>query len=478
MNTFEVYQKFLAGSGKVKVFGTKKDSKVVSVNKSSLRKVYPFLIASFLSFSACSHPKNEKQENPYKIKETNWLYDDIYKSSVEIYELDKLKNEEPLPQNLVKDIMKAENTPILRDYNYNHLPENQENFWSMVKNGVRISVKDVKGSLKLNEEQIKMYKIMAYKMLSQISRKKGTFDEVDLESHNNLKAFNYFEKVVRYKDEYRKVIAKAEGVHDAQSEIFGRYYKDFYKLHETSIKYPEIEQFAKALYKNNDKDKIFSYKDSAYYNKKSYEVLNEWLKEQKIPNLKGMYYFVPESEDIYANSISCYYRRGSDMGVVLGVDPSGDMGSNIYAPVGEVIVHELMHVMQRKPSSAELPIDNKEESPNTYIDRDFKQNDGYVEELGPTLMSLCIDDKLYKEKKGMALESVANLGKVNVNGKNIKLGELAVWFRKNMEEYKKENNERFSVDKMLVSPKVLGELRSISKGYIPLRQKIDNQNFR
>lgn len=78
----------------------------------------------------------------------------------------------------------------------------------------------------------------------------------------------------------------------------------------------------------------------------------------------------------------------------------------------------------------------------------------------------------------MALESVANLGKVNVNGKNIKLGELAVWFRENMEEYKKENNERFSVDKMLVSPKVLGELRSISKGYIPLRQKIDNQNFR
>lgn len=46
-------------------------------------------------------------------------------------------------------------------------------------------------------------------MLAQISRVKGTKDEVDLSDYNNLKAFLYFEKVLRYGDNYDEVLQKA-----------------------------------------------------------------------------------------------------------------------------------------------------------------------------------------------------------------------------------------------------------------------------
>ena len=73
------------------------------------------------------------------------------------------------------------------------MPENKENFWNIVKNGVKISVIDVQNSPILNENQKKVYKVMAYKTLSQISKYKDSVDDVDLNDYNNLKAFLYFE---------------------------------------------------------------------------------------------------------------------------------------------------------------------------------------------------------------------------------------------------------------------------------------------
>ncbi|MBR5154502.1 MAG: hypothetical protein IKW58_02120 [Alphaproteobacteria bacterium] len=469
MNTFELYNRFLSQKGKVKAFLSEKGAIPFEIDKSSLKKAYPVLIASIIGLSSCSLKSKEEKEYTTPINK-EIFYNNIYNDAVEIYQLDKLSNDEALPQKMIEDIMLAKNTPTLTDYNYNHMPENQENFWNIVKNGVKISVNDVEKSTKLSREQVKRYKIMAYKMLSQISRKKGSVDEVDLSGHNNLKAFSYFEKVVQFRDNYERVVARAPGVHDAHSEIFGRYYKDYFKLHGKCEENPEIEEFAKILYKNDDKDKIFSYKDSVYCNKKSYEVLGKWLKDQDIKD-DNLYYFEPDCNDEYCNSASSYYKRGGDLGVVLSIHPEGDLGDGLYAPVGSVIIHELMHVMQRKPSSAELPMDNAIEGANAFVNRHFKESAGYAEELAPTLMCLMIDDEIYKEKNGIELNRVVDYGKIKVQGRNINLGELAIWFREKTVEYKKTNKGRFSADKMLCSPNVLKELKSISNGYMPVKQK-------
>ena len=240
MNNSDVYADFLKGKGDVKVFSTKRDVKPYKVCKKMLRKVYPFLLGSAISVTAC----NIRSDSDFNEKK-HPTFEEIYADVINVYKLDKLKDKEPLPQTMIKQIMKNQNVPYLYDINYNHLPENKENFWEIVKIGVKISTTDVKTSPYLTKEQVKMYEIMAFKMLSQISRIKGTVDDVDLSDYNNLKTFNYFERVVKYKDDFDRIIAKEEGVHDAKSEVYGRYYKDYFEFFNKCKPYPQIEDFAR-----------------------------------------------------------------------------------------------------------------------------------------------------------------------------------------------------------------------------------------
>ena len=471
MNTSDVYAKFLRGNGNVKVFPTKKNKKNLTIPKFTLRKVYPFLLASVLSFSACNIRTDSRVKN-HSDKIENVSVDDIYMSVIDKYNLDKLKDKEPLTKDMIKSIMEANDVPFLFDVNYNHIPQDNDNFWEIVKNGVKYSVKDVKQSKKLSKKQMKMYEIMSYKMLSQITRIKGTNDEVDLSAHNNLKAFLFFEKVVKYKDDYNNVMYNEDGVYNAFSEIYGRYYEDYFMLFEKTKDYPQISEFAKSLYKSDYKDRMMPGSDSAFYNKESYKILDKWLKKQEIKE-DGLVYYVGVEDDVYCNAIANYYRRGRDIEVVLTVDPSGDLGKGYYSPVGEVIVHELMHIMQTKPSSPEDAEDNAIYSENEFVDKDFEQSVGYVDELGPTLMSLAINDYLYKEKNGINQEDVVRYGTFKVKGRDIELGELALWFRKKLDENKENDFGRLSVDKMLASPNVFKELKAISSGYMVRSNFID-----
>ena len=302
-------------------------------------------------------------------------------------------------------------------------------------------------------------------------------DEVDLSEHNNLKAFMFFEKVVKYRDDYDNVMYHDDGVYNAFSEIYGRYYKDYFELFEKTKDYPQIREFAKLLYKSDYKDRMMSSKDSSFYNKESYKILNRWMKKQEI-NEKGLVYYVPVEDDIYCNAIANYYRRGNDIEVTLGVDPQGDLGKGYYSPVGEVIVHELMHIMQTKPSSPEEAQDNDINSETAFIDKYFEQNQGYLDELGPTLMSLAINDYLYKAKHNIKQDETVNYGSFMVKGREIELGELALWFREKLEKNKENDFGRLSVDKLLTNPKVFNELKAISNGHMVNISKFNLENER
>lgn len=102
-------------------------------------------------------------------------------------------------------------------------------------------------------------------MLAQISRVKGTKDEVDLSDYNNLKTFLYFEKVLRYGDNYDEVLQKSAGWIDERNEVFGRYYKDYQTLAQKAARYPGTKKFAQALYDNNERF-VISYADSTEAN--------------------------------------------------------------------------------------------------------------------------------------------------------------------------------------------------------------------
>ena len=102
---------------------------------------------------------------------------------------------------------------------------------------------------------------------------------------------------------------------------------------------------------------------------------------------------------------------------------------------------------------------------NEFVDKNFEQSIGYVDELGPTLMSLAINDYLYKEKHGINQDEVVRYGSFKVKGREVELGELALWFREKLKENSENDFGRLSVDKLLASPKVFNELKAISNGY-------------
>ena len=174
--------------------------------------------------------------------------------------------------------------------------------------------------------------------------------------------------------------------------------------------------------------------------------------------------------------ISIINRRGKDLGIILGVDSWGELGEGFYAPVGEIIVHEMMHVMQIKPSSNEKPEDNLIVDNTNVKSWIFNEKSDYVNELGPSLVSLVIDDYLYKEMNNIPQGVSVNYGSFISNGNEVKIGELAMWFRGKLDKHKDE--ERFSVDKMLSKPEVFNELKAISNGNMPVRFDYTNKYSR
>ena len=407
----DVYTGFL--TDKVKVFGTERRAKPFVLPGKVLRRVTPFLLASAMTLTACSPKQNqeEKENNGQHVD-----YTEIYHDVVDRYNLTELKAKEPLSQEEINELIIHTDAPELRDRNFNHCPENNANFWEIVKNGIN-ATKAVQNSPALTYNQKKEYQITAYKMLAQISRVKGTKDEVDLSDYNNLKAFLYFEKVLR-----------------------------------KAAKYPGVKKLAQALYNCNDRFMI-SYADSAKANALSKKMLQKWLQKQEIKD-DSLWYFTSVNEDDFANAVAYWCRRGMSVGLSLGVDSSGNLSEGDFSPVGAVIIHELQHVMQKKPASAELPEDNRKGDDNLSIA--FRENgydDNILSELGPTLCSLTMEDRIYKAVKGIEADKVLDYGTIETGSRRIKMGEVAVWFGEMMEKYPHR-----SIDRIVAEDEVLSGL--------------------
>lgn len=442
----DVYTGFL--TDKVKVFGTERRAKPFVLPGKVLRRVTPFLLASAMTLTACSPKQNqeEKENNGQHVD-----YTEIYHDVVDRYNLTELKAKEPLSQEEINELIIHTDAPELRDRNFNHCPENNANFWEIVKNGIN-ATKAVQNSPALTYNQKKEYQITAYKMLAQISRVKGTKDEVDLSDYNNLKAFLYFEKVLRYGDNYDEVLQKSAGWIDERDELFGRYYKDYQALVRKAAKYPGVKKLAQALYNCNDRFMI-SYADSTKANALSKKMLQKWLQKQEIKD-DSLWYFTSVNNDDFANAVAYWCRRGMSVGLSLGVDSSGNLSEGDFSPVGAVIIHELQHVMQKKPASAELPEDNSKDDDNLIIaSRRNGNDDSILSELGPTLCSLTMEDRIYKAVKGIEADKVLDYGTIETGSRRIKMGEVAVWFGEMMEKYPHR-----SIDRIVAEDEVLSGL--------------------
>ena len=441
----DFYTGFL--TDKVKVFSTGKNSKPFTVRGRVLRKAAPFLLASALAITACGPRQDAKKGQ--NIEKGSFDMRAIYAEVVDKYNLTELKGKEPLSAAEIRDLLENPNAPALKDKNFNHLPENNANFWEIVRNGLQKTI-DVQKSPNLAQKLKTEYKITAYKMLSQISRIKGTKDKIDLSDYNNLKAFLYFEKVVEYGDQYAKVFNFNTGAGriNEQDEIFGRYYKDLEALKQKAQNYPGVEKFARALY-NTEEQYIISYADSAKANTISMDMLNDWLKKTEIKD-NELFYFTDVTIDNNANRVDHFYKRGSQLHLMFAIDSRGNLGYGYFSPIGVTAVHELQHVMQKKPASAEKPSDNRRQS-DKYEEAQFEN--GSLSELGPTLYSLMMEDRIYKKIHGIAADKVLDYGDIDLGYRKVSLGETAVWFGKMAEKYPHN-----SVDRLLQEDEVIRQL--------------------
>lgn len=441
----DFYTGFL--TDKVKVFGTSKGSKPFTVRGRVLRKAAPFLLASALAITACEPRQDDDKTSKNKAESIDMRA--IYAEVVDKYNLTELKGKEPLSEAEIRDLLENPNAPALKDKNFNHLPENNANFWEIVRNGLQ-KTKDVQKSPNIAQKLKTEYKITAYKMLSQISRIKGTQNEVDLSDYNNLKTFLYFEKVIEYGDQYAKVFNFNTGAGriNEQDEIFGRYYKDYEALKQKAKSYPGVEKFARALY-NTEEQYLISYADSAKANAISMDMLDDWLKKTEIKD-NELFYFTDVTIDDNANKADYFYKRGSQLHVMFGIDKNGNLGKGYFSSIGTIGIHELQHVMQKKPASAEKPSDNRRQS-DEYEEARFET--GILSELGPTLYSLMMEDRIYKKIHGIAADKVLDYGDIDLGYRKVSLGETAVWFGKMAEKYPHN-----SVDRLLQEDEVISRL--------------------
>ena len=120
----------------------------------------------------------------------------------------------------------------------------------------------------------------------------------------------------------------------------------------------------------------------------------------------------------HSNMVIYYDKPGDDLCADLFIDKEGNCGDDIYAPVGSTIKHECLHLMQ-KTLGQKCP-------------EEFKD----LEELGPTLHSLAIEDAIYKKIKGIPLEQEVDYGFLNFGKHKISLGKIANDTRKLMQKAK------------------------------------------
>ena len=438
--------------------------KILKVHEAFMKQIRKYFLRYSSFFFVMSAPIVSQPEPKVSQAElsTMELCDDslslLYNNVVSTYNLNQNGISEPLSQNFIRELMTNSHKIPLRDTNFNHFPENQANFWEIITNGIKIT-QDLQYAPTLNAEQKKRYKITAYKMLAQISCYKNSNNHVDLEAYNNLKTFLYFEKVIKYKDNYDEVLKEEIGFVDERTEAFGRNWQDLRNLQSKSLNNKGILTFARALYEN-DKRFILSYEDSIRANQISKIYLNKWLKQQNIQ--KQLWYNELARDAYYTNVSVCKAERGDKVDVSITVDPTGDLGCGAYSPVGNVIIHELQHLMQAKPASWETAEDNR------LSDREMAKKvmlydyDGianvYIDELGPTLYSLALDDVIYKNIHKIHKDKELNYGKLKVGQKELEIGKVAVFFRKMIQKYPYR-----SVDKILLEKEVFNQLSEWGK---------------
>jgi len=425
---------------KIKCFATKKGIEPIVLHKKTLQRFSPILISSLMMFVAC------KQPSPPQTKE-DW--ENVFNQAVQEH------------TDLSGSMIDFSDAQKLTDTNFNHLPENSENFWEIVKNGLMI-IKDLQTSPTLSYMQKKDYQDTAEKMVKKIKKIDQT-EAVDLQNPDNLRAFLYFEKVVQFRDKHNEIFVNIPGWIDEQNDFFGRDYLELEKFINIAQNNPGIVNFAKAFY-NNSARFIITEKDSAQANALSMEILDDWLKKQGIYD-KNLWYY-DNVKDYEAkgqknhplNELNYWYKRGNVVGNSLGVDGSGYLGYGLCSPKGLIIIHELRHAEENPPKSGEKPYDNlksKALDNGRLIDQS-----GELSELGPALETLVLSGLIYKKIHHIPYNHVVNYGaNIKVGKTEIPLGEIEMWANEMMQKYPDR-----SISRMLQQEEVYMQLNDWGNG--------------
>lgn len=459
---------------KVKVFPTTKKVKPFSLNGKFVRRSFPFLMASAMVFTACSDGKEQKSGNNDVKKDTTEItnvpqvpvipvvWSNIYHQVVDKYNLTSLKDKEPLSLQEIHQLVTTPQEVMPNDSNFNHLPENKENFWEIVKGGIAV-VQKAQNDSTLTEDVKTQYREKTIEALSKISRIKTTTNEVDLKDYNNLHAFLFFEKLLKYPNDAEEIFYQKQGWVDEQQEFFGRYYQDHLDFEEKAQKYPGIDMFAKALYACNERF-ILEAKDSVYANALSRKMYEEWRYKQGIKE-EHLCAFVNVDEADHVNNVCPKWERGNDFGINLDIDPQGQLDGSYYLPVGLIEIHEGQHVAAMWPKSYEQPEHNRLASENDTPSDLHELNENYVE-LGPTLYTLTYSDRIYKAINKIDRDAEVDYGvNIQVSNNSIPLGKIANWFGQILEKYPSK-----SIDKVLQEKEVMEQINAwgMNKHELPL----------
>lgn len=449
----------------IKVFSTKKDVQPFCLDSRFIRKAFPFLLASAMVFTSCSEQKNKTSGNntsplietvslPTSLAPIDW--NSIYQRVVQQYHLTSLKDKEPLTYKEIDQLMTSKYQVEPKDTNFNHAPANVDNFWEIVKGGISVAQK-MQSNPKLSKEQKQQYLDKSVEALSKISKIKGTRSDVDLSDYNNLHAFLFFEKMLHYQDDADYIFHKTQGWIDENHELFGRYHKDYQHFEDKAKQYSGIEKFAKALYANNDR-LIIAAEDSVYANALSRKMYERWRVEQNIKE-EHLCLFLDVHDAYSANAIIYGHKRGMSVGISLEIDPKGQTIIDTYSPVGLTEIHESQHIMQVKPASYEKASDNQIASPKVSPQNLQMVNDDLLE-LGPTLYTLTMSDRIYKAIHKIDRDQEVDYGVELQFGDNvIGLGKIANWFGAMLEKYPSP-----SVDRVLGQKEVLEQLHRWGSG--------------
>lgn len=418
-------------------------------------------ILLFLSLISLSCTSKTKTSVVYSSAVAQYI--ETQRDVMERYGTIDFNKKEFLPLSVVEELMSPQsiaNTPTLKDTNYNHCIEHQRNFWEIVKNGIKIA-HDAQNISWLNESQKKEYLVVTAQMLAQITRYKDTDRDIDSTDYNNKKSFLFFEKLVKYRYNHNKIFAQKKGIITERCELFGRNYTHLKTLDEKCKQYPLIVDFAKALYYSKHRFFIEA-EDSAMANKISMEIVDSWLSHNHATS--DLWRYANYGEEKYVNMTLLYYWRSEDLYAEIIIDPYGVTNGKEYTPVGSIIIHELTHLMQKKPASKERPIDNKRENIYYY----GPQMTNYISELGPTLIELVINDYIYKRIHNIPLDTEVDYGYLD-SKRNISIGKLCVWFAEKLEKY-----PNMGIEQILLQDDVFYELQQIS---LPWKERDPNFTF-